>query len=103
MARNRTTGTFGVATRRSQLSLRRLQTSSRKPFSGAHLARHDAMTCLKYQTEWIKAHKELGTQFVTLPLCDAERLVATAVELERRALYAETELRRREREAGWTA
>jgi len=61
------------------------------------------MTCLKYQTEWIKAHKELGTQFVTLPLCDAERLVTAAVNWERRALYAETELRRREREAGWTA
>jgi hypothetical protein len=66
-------------------------------------ARSSDMTCLIYQNAWIEAHRDLGHDFVTMPLVDIERLVRLATTLERRALYAETELRRREREAGWTA
>jgi hypothetical protein len=61
------------------------------------------MTCLVYQREWIEAHREMGSQFVTVPLVDFERLVIMATDLEQRLKFAESELRRREREAGWNA
>jgi hypothetical protein len=61
------------------------------------------MTCLIYRNAWIEAHRDLGHDFVTMPLVDIERLVRLATTLDRRVRYAETELRRLEREAGWRA